>query len=196
MQGKILDFSVQTNSGIISGDDQQRYSFVGIEWKEQQLPKRGMSVDFDVNTDGHATAIYAALTSPNTSTIIQQFQEKEESQYSTFDWFLKCMKNYVNFNGRARRKEFWFFALFYLLGAFATMFIDYLFGTEILFYVLYILAMALPQAGVAIRRLHDIGRSGWWYLISLVPIVGFILLIIWFSKDGDTHSNIYGQPVK
>jgi hypothetical protein len=76
MQGKILDFSVQTNSGIISGDDQQRYSFVGSEWKEQQLPKRGMSVDFDVNTDGHATAIYAALASPNTSTIIQQFQEK------------------------------------------------------------------------------------------------------------------------
>lgn len=122
MQGKILDFSVQTNSGIISGDDQQRYSFVGSEWKEQQLPKRGMSVDFDVNTDGDATAIYAALASPNTSTIIQQFQEKEESQYSAFDWFLKCMKYYVNFNGRARRKEFWFFALFYLLGAFITMF--------------------------------------------------------------------------
>lgn len=196
MQGKILDFSVQTNSGIISGDDQQRYSFVGSEWKEQQLPKRGMSVDFDVNTDGHATVIYAALTSTNTSTIIQQFQDKEESQYSAFDWFLKCMKNYINFNGRARRKEFWFFALFYLLGAFATMFLDYLFGTEILFYVLYILGMALPQAGVAVRRLHDIGRSGWWYLISLVPIVGFILLVIWFSKDGDAHNNLYGQPVK
>lgn len=54
MQGKILDFSIQTNSGIISGDDQKRYPFAGSEWKEQQLPKRGMSVDFDVNEQEQA----------------------------------------------------------------------------------------------------------------------------------------------
>jgi hypothetical protein len=79
MQGKILDFSVQTNSGIISGDDQQRYSFVGSEWKEQQLPKRGMSVDFDVNTDGHATAIYAALASPTQALLFNNFRKKRKA---------------------------------------------------------------------------------------------------------------------
>ena len=96
MQGKILDFSIQTNSGIISGDDQKRYPFAGSEWKEQQLPKRGMSVDFDVNEQEQAVGVYAALASAS-SNIISQFQEKTEEQYSAFDWFLKCMKNYLNF---------------------------------------------------------------------------------------------------
>ncbi|QXW25125.1 DUF805 domain-containing protein [Acinetobacter johnsonii] len=196
MQGKILDFSVQTNSGIISGDDQQRYSFAGSEWKEQQPPKRGMSVDFDVNTEGHATAIYAALPFTNTGNLTQRLHEKNEDQYSPFDWFLKCIKNYVNLQGRARRQEYWFFILFFMLGAIAAMILDYLFGTEILFYALYILGMALPQLGVTVRRLHDIGKSGWWYLICLIPIVGIILLIIWLVKEGDAHSNLYGQPVK
>ena len=202
MKGTILDYSIQSNSGVISGDDQIRYPFTGAEWKADVPPNRGIRVDFDVDSMGNALQIYTELKTSNTfQSINHQLDQisnpnKDEEQYNPIDWFVKCIKQYVTFDGRARRKEFWFFALFYLLGAFATMFIDYLFGTEILFYVLYILAMALPQAGVAIRRLHDIGRSGWWYLVSLVPIVGFILLIIWFSKDGDTHNNLYGQPVK
>jgi uncharacterized membrane protein YhaH (DUF805 family) len=70
------------------------------------------------------------------------------------------------------------------------------FGTEIIFYAIYILAMALPVLAVSIRRLHDIGKSGWWYLISLIPLVGMIVLIIWFTKEGETHANLYGQPSK
>lgn len=195
MQGKILDFSIQTNSGIISGDDQKRYPFAGSEWKEQQLPKRGMSVDFDVNEQEQAVGVYAALASAS-SNIISQFQEKTEEQYSAFDWFLKCMKNYLNFGGRARRKEFWFFMLFNMLGCFTAIVLDTVFGTEIIFYAIYILAMALPVLAVSIRRLHDISKSGWWYLISLIPLVGMIVLILWFTKDGETHANLYGQPSK
>lgn len=56
--------------------------------------------------------------------------------------------------------------------------------------------MALPVLAVSIRRLHDIGKSGWWYLISLIPLLGMIVLIIWFTKDGETHANLYGQPSK
>ena len=151
MQGKILDFSIETNSGIISGDDQKRYPFARNEWKEQ---------------------------------------------YSAFDWFLKCMKNYLNFSGRARRKEFWFFMLFNMLGCFTALVLDTVFGTEIIFYAIYILAMALPVLAVSIRRLHDISKSGWWYLISLIPLLGMIVLIIWFTWEGETHANLYGQPSK
>lgn len=197
MQGNILDFSIQSNSGIISGSDQKRYQFTGSEWKEQRPPQRGMTVDFDINAEGNAVGIYSALPhSSGSNNIIQPLHEKNEEQYSPFDWFLKCMKNYVNFNGRARRKEYWFFALFYVIGALASMILDYIFGTEIIFYALYIIGMALPQLGVTVRRLHDTGKSGWWYLICLVPIIGVILLIIWFTKEGDSHNNLYGQPVK
>lgn len=197
MQGKILDFSIQNNTGIISGGDQKRYQFIGAEWKEQHQPQRGMAVDFDIDAEGKAIGVYAALTNTaSANNIIQQLHEKNEAQYSPFDWFLKCMKNYVNFTGRARRQEYWYFILFYLIGAIATIVLDYIFGTEVLFYALYLIGMALPQTGVSVRRLHDTGKSGWWYLISLVPIIGVILLIIWFVKEGDAHSNLYGQPVK
>ena len=197
MQGKILDFSIQTNSGIISGNDQKRYPFIGSEWKEQRLPQRGMTVDFDIDAETNAIGIYIALPHDSGSNnFIQQLHEKNEAQDNPFDWFLKCMKNYVNFNGRARRQEYWYFILFYLIGAIATMGLDYIFGTEVLFYALYLIGMALPQTGVSVRRLHDTGKSGWWYLISLVPIIGVILLIIWFVKEGDSHDNLYGQPVK
>lgn len=196
MQGKILDFSIQTNSGIISGDDQKRYSFAGSEWKEQQLPKRGMLVDFDIDTQGQAIGVYTALAGSGSNNVIVQFQEKTETQYSAFDWFLKALKHYIDFSGRARRKEFWFFMLFNMLGCLAALIFDEVFGTEIIFYVIYILAMALPVLAVSIRRLHDLGKSGWWYLLSLIPLVGMIILIIWFTKEGDAHANLYGQPAK
>lgn len=197
MQGKILDFSIQNNTGIISGGDQKRYQFIGAEWKEQRQPQRGMAVDFDIDAEGKAIEVYAALTNTaSANNIIQQLHEKNEAQYSPFDWFLKCIKSYVNFTGRARRQEYWYFILFYLIGAIATMVLDYIFGTEVLFYALYLIGMALPQTGVSVRRLHDTGKSGWWYLISLVPIIGVILLIIWFVKEGDSLDNLYGQPVK
>jgi uncharacterized membrane protein YhaH (DUF805 family) len=194
MQGKILDFSVQTNTGVISGLDNNRYEFLGSEWKEQQVPKRGMQVDFDVDVQGKAIAVYSALPQNVSTDVISQFKEKTEDNYSPFDWCLKCLKNYVNFQGRARRKEYWFFVLFNVIGLLVAMVVDAICGTEVVFYALYLLAIALPLLAVSIRRLHDIGRSGWWYLIVLLPVAGFILLLYWFSKAGDAQDNLYGQP--
>lgn len=197
MQGQILDFSIQQNTGVITGNDQKRYHFKGSEWKEQQHPRRGMQVDFDVDDNGEAIAIYSALhLSAHSNNIIQDFKEKSEDQYSAFDWFLKALKNYVNLNGRARRKEYWFFFLFNMIGVLIAMILDAILGTEVLFYVLYLLAVALPVLGVSVRRLHDIGKSGWWYLVCLIPLVGIVLLFIWFAKEGDAHANQYGQPSK
>lgn len=197
MKGTVLDFSIQTNSGIISGDDQKRYAFIGSEWKESVTPQRGLKVDFDINQQGQATAIYKALgttSSPTTANL--NHSDKAEDQYHVFDWFIKCLKNYANFNGRARRKEYWFFRLSIFILVILASIIDIILDTEILFVGLALLATFIPDLAVSVRRLHDTDRSGWWFLVSLIPILGIILLIIWFATEGNNESNLYGEPIK
>lgn len=190
MQGNVLDFSVQTNTGLISGQDGRRYSFTGQEWKESELPKRGLLVDFEGTADGQATGVYRALS----ASVSKGGASKSPAEYSPIDWYMKALKQYVVFHGRAGRQEFWFFALFTALGAMAALIIDEILRTEIMFYALYIMATFLPMLGVSVRRLHDTGKSGWWYLLSLLPLVGLVVLVIWFAKAGDTHANMYGEP--
>ena len=199
MQGKILDFSVQSSTGVISGQDNKRYQFSGSEWKEQQLPRRGMAVDFDVDAQGNAIAVYSALagSTVNSATdVISQFKEKSEDQYSPFDWFLKCLKHYATFAGRARRKEFWFFLLFCAIGGGVAIVVDSTLQADMIIYLLYAFAMLIPAISVSVRRLHDIGKSGWWYWISAIPFIGVVLSIIWYAKEGDAEANQYGQPTK
>ena len=99
------------------------------------------------------------------------------------------LKNYVNFQGRATRAEFWWFFLFNaIIGFILSLFGDV--GTIIS--GIWSLAILLPQLGLGARRLHDINKSGWLWLIALIPIVGVILLIIWWAKEGDTTENQYG----
>lgn len=193
MKGTILDFSIQTNTGVISGDDTTRYHFLGSEWKESVLPQRGMKVDFDINNLNQATAIYRALGTSNSTAANSSYGEKSEENFNLFDWFMKCLKNYANFNGRARPKEFWFFYLGLVICNILSMIIDAILETEIVFYAITTLALTIPLLAVSARRLHDTNRSGWWYLISLT-IVGIIPLIIWWAQSGDSHYNQYGQP--
>lgn len=193
MKGTILDFSIQTNTGIISGDDAVRYHFLGSEWKESALPQRGMKVDFDTNHLNQAIAIYKALGINTSSTLSTSYSEKPEENFNLFDWFMKCLKNYANFNGRARPKEFWFFYLGLVICNILSMIIDAILGTEIVFYAITTLALTIPFLAVSARRLHDTNRSGWWYLMSLT-IIGIIPLIIWWAQSGDSHNNQYGEP--
>lgn len=190
MKGNILDFSIQTNSGIISGEDQKRYTFIGNEWKESAIPQRGMQVDFDLSETGQAVAVYKALNHSTAS-----HSETAEEHYNLFDWFVKCLKNYANFSGRARRKEFWFFYLGLVICNIIAMVLDSILETEVIFYGIVTLALTIPFLAVSARRLHDIGKSGWWYLISLTGI-GIILLIIWWAKEGESQNNLYGEPAK
>ena len=197
MQGQILDFSIQQNTGVISGNDQKRYHFKGSEWKETMTPVRGLRVDFDVDSEGMAVGVYKAIGASNTVTFHPSVNtDKPESEYNFIDWALKAFKHYVTFEGRARRKEYWFFMLFNMLGFVCAMILDVIFETEMLFYLLYMLMIFLPVLSVSVRRLHDIGKSGWWYWISAIPIIGLILLLIWFAQEGDQHANQYGQPSK
>ncbi|WP_284880589.1 DUF805 domain-containing protein [Acinetobacter variabilis] len=196
MKGIILDFSIQTNSGIISGEDQKRYSFIGSEWKESFPPQRGLKIDFDLDITGQAIGVYKALdNSIRSNTHIINSTEKSEEDYNIFDWFVKCLKNYANFNGRARRKEFWFFYLALVVCNIFAMVLDSILETEVIFYGIVTLATIIPFLAVSTRRLHDIGKSGWWYLISLT-IIGIILLIIWWAKEGDINNNQYGEISK
>lgn len=97
-------------------------------------------------------------------------------------------KNYANFNGRARRSEYWYFFLFVLIGAFAFGFLDGLMGTTFLTMIFY-LAILVPSIAVGVRRMHDVGKSGWFILI---PIYNIIL----YCTDGMRGDNEYGPDPK
>ena len=104
-------------------------------------------------------------------------------------------KKYATFTGRARRPEYWWFVLFNFIGNFVLSIIDAMvFGSGDTGPLsgLFSLAILIPSIAVGARRLHDIGRSGWWLLIGLIPLLGWIILIIWLVKKGDEHPNEYG----
>lgn len=116
------------------------------------------------------------------------------------DWYLKVLKNYVNFEGRARRKEYWMFFLFNLIISFVIGIVDGIVGLKVGFMgtlgLLYSLGILLPSIAVGTRRLHDIDKSGWWQLIGLIPLIGVIVLIVWYASEGNTGSNRFGADPK
>jgi len=116
-------------------------------------------------------------------------------------WYVDVLKKYATFSGRAQRAEYWYFALFNIIISFVLVGIDTVlgFGGDMGMGVLsgiYSLAVLLPSLAVGVRRLHDIERSGWWLLIGFIPLIGFIVLIIWFVKDSQAGENKYGPNPK
>ena len=107
-------------------------------------------------------------------------------------WYLDVLKKYVEFNGRAGRQEFWMFALFNFIIAIVISVIEGVIGTAGIIGSLYWLGVLLPSLGVSVRRLHDTGRSGWFLLIGLIPIVGFIVLLVFYIQEGNPGDNEHG----
>jgi len=107
-----------------------------------------------------------------------------------------CFRQYVGFRGRARRAEFWYFGLFYVVAGIVLSIVDTLLfgdGTGMApLTLLFGLGMFLPSLAVSIRRLHDIDRTGWWILLSLVPLVGAIVLLVFFVQRGTSGVNRFG----
>ena len=102
-----------------------------------------------------------------------------------------CYSNYATFSGRAARSEYWFFVLFQCVVGFACgLLMPFGIGRALLGII--VLANFLPSISVIVRRLHDTDRSGWWYWIALVPLVGAILLLIWFCTRGTSGANRFG----
>ena len=103
-----------------------------------------------------------------------------------------CYSNYANFSGRASRSEYWFFTLYHFLLVLVCM-MGFPFGLGYSLLSLSLLANFLPAISVLVRRLHDTNRSGWWYWIALVPVVGPILLLVWLCTRGTAGDNGYGS---
>ena len=108
---------------------------------------------------------------------------------------------YVNFSGRAIRSEYWYWVLFVILAEIVTSIIDYVIGAQITTGLvigaqitsgLFGLATFLPSLAVAIRRLHDIDRTGWWIFLVLIPLIGAIVLIVWYCTKGTPGPNQFG----
>ena len=126
--------------------------------------------------------------------------------------YLRALKeNYVNFSGRARRKEFWMFQLFVIIAFVICTILDNILGTVFIIdagpaglislpygwlYFLCLFFHALPSLSIGARRLHDVGKSGWWYLIGLILIIGGVFLIVLLCSEGDKNENKCGLNPK
>ena len=120
------------------------------------------------------------------------------------NWYLKVLKeHYADFKGRARRNEYWMFLLFQIIFAIAAIILDSLLGLSFSplipygwIYLLFGLATFLPGLAVTVRRLHDVGKSGWWYFISLIPLAGSIWLLVLLCTDSENGPNKWGDNPK
>ncbi|MEY4517021.1 MAG: hypothetical protein RL180_1367 [Pseudomonadota bacterium] len=117
------------------------------------------------------------------------------------EWFMKCINQYTDFSGRARRKEYWMFYLFYFIFLILTVIVDIilmaLIGNSMpLLTVLFVLGTFVPFLAVTIRRLHDTDRSGWWMLITFVPLVGGFIFLFFTCVEGTLGANRFGANPK
>lgn len=153
----------------------------------------GMSVSFFISFFSQGVDMTDNSQTENTLT--------NKENLSLFGYYVKCWKNFRNFGGRSRRKEFWSYQLFNLLIFIVLAFVC---GLTIelssedingLFY-LYSFITVLPNWAVFCRRMHDIGRSGFWCLIGIIPLIGCIILIVMCCKDSQPDKNEYGDCPK
>ena len=110
-------------------------------------------------------------------------------------WYIQAIKNYCNFSGRARRTEYWMFALISAIIVFVLGILDGIIGIKLLT-SLYSLFILIPELSLTFRRLHDIDKSAWWLLIAFVPVVGAIILLVFSLKEGTIGANNYGADPK
>ncbi len=137
--------------------------------------------------------------------------EKQEADYNMFDWWKKVViHNYANFEGRARRSEYWYFTLMTIIIFLVPVFIMFagigssnpdspMYFIGLLLILLFWIALIIPTIAVSVRRLHDTGKSGWLYLIGIIPFIswiGGIVLLVLYCIDGDKGPNKYGPDPK
>lgn len=111
------------------------------------------------------------------------------------EWYFAVVKNYAGFSGRARRREYWIFALINLIIGILLTGVGRALGTSVLS-TIYSLAVLIPGLAVGARRLHDTNRSGWLLLLGLIPFIGWLVLIIFLVQDGTRGDNRFGPDPK
>ena len=117
--------------------------------------------------------------------------------------YLNVWKNFAQFSGRSRRREYWMFTLINFLIAWTLSFTAFYLGTVdqpntffLALYVIYTIAQIIPGLAVSVRRLHDTNHSGWAFLINLIPLIGVIICLVWLARDSDPGKNFYGPNPK
>ena len=118
------------------------------------------------------------------------------------NYYTDVLKKYTVFSGRARRKEYWMFVLWnFVISIVLSLVVDVIDGvikSQALSVIslLYVLAVLLPGLAVFVRRMHDTGRSGWWFFINLIPLVGWIVTLVFLVQDSKPGDNQYGSNPK
>ncbi|MBM2885409.1 DUF805 domain-containing protein [Chromobacterium phragmitis] len=123
---------------------------------------------------------------------------REPEKRITMHWYFSVLSKYAVFSGRARRQEYWYFALTNLIISLMLLVIQHrVLGSQSEWLTnIYLLALLLPSLAVSMRRLHDIGRSGWWMWIMFIPVVGVLILLVFHCQDSQAGSNQYGPSPK
>ena len=112
------------------------------------------------------------------------------------DWYIRVWKKYAVFSGRATRSEYWYFVLINMVVSIILVSIDKNIADGDILYTIYSIAVIIPSLAVAARRLHDTDRIGWWQLILLIPVIGFIILVVFLVQDSNPYTNRYGPNPK
>lgn len=116
------------------------------------------------------------------------------------NYYSICLSKFADFSGRARRREYWTFVLVNCLIAMLLLILGLAFGEDSpasnIMVTIFYLIMLVPNLSVSVRRLHDIGKSGWYMFLSLIPLIGSLLLLVWSFMDSEPDENQYGENPK
>ena len=234
MQGRITSYDRKNNSGCLEASNGEKYIFSGYSWSEQNLPVPNDEVEFTFSRTGSIDGIFyrnkkiynQEVTNPhatpkslrlhnNNSTSpvnIEHLKSAEyekyqvENKYGFISWVLKALKNFADFSGRARRKEYWYFYLATIILIQIFRIIIYIISLEYISYessllllnfiTIINLMLLIPSCAVGARRLHDTGRSGWWQLLWFIPVIGWIVILFFLCKNTSPQNNKWGPPAK
>jgi uncharacterized membrane protein YhaH (DUF805 family) len=133
---------------------------------------------------------------------IQKLQNRGYAKIKSMNYYIEVLKKYAIFDGRARRKEYWMFVLWNLIITAVLYFVAAVIVTSTnsqagnILVDLYSFAVLIPGIAVSVRRLHDIGKSGWWFFLAFIPLIGAIILIVWAIQDSKPGNNQYGPNPK
>lgn len=216
MRGEVLHYDEAQGFGFIAGADGNRYTFAREDMRRAGTVSRGTLVEF-TESGSQARGVFPTGGEADVATSTPKRREAAHfgrapavadrpAGTGLWDYFWAAVTtNYANFRGRARRKEYWGFALFAII-AFAVLsaaglVLDSAIGNmdsangpllTILLLGLFVLAIIIPSISVTVRRIHDIGLSGWFYLLMFVPYVGSLILFVFSLIPTQTRENKWG----